>query len=583
MKPDWSIDDVLNSILEDTEGLSDTDTFSNESFWNKTFGEILDEGGVEFLTSVLALGAAKADEVNVEQRYIVANVPSWGSQTENPTTSPRYKIKIPFELNTQIIDWYYHALLPEWRKIHSTDLNPKDHPLFYEALSPWGNEMGKPWGWQASVTSISEIGPSQGTELSDTDEFMTGTDKWLVVITNKNIPNKELSGIVGWHSESQGGWYPQVQKTERNDFNLSKDFAEKLLWAVYWAAEETSEGRNSSDLFEIDQGNLVQIDDSGIELLKYLNDPEHYGSFKYPSKPKGWGNVGTHTYGEALEPAVVINGKTFVPLLIGSFMNLLAHGWFWAPNAQISKWTPDEIMDAYQEMFIWRGEPFNIEDYLESNTPTMSTDSSLGDQDEFEFDDPEIDLQRWEDAEHLAANDIREKLLNDFTTVDNPELEVLFVGATSARSSGQDYNHEEGAKPRLYPYVIVGRKNTPVTESLDDKDEFRSADLIPYDTIITYIPVQHVGSALRGINSVSAIEIARQIASDNGFETGTFDYTDMRRDGNQVRIYGKLDIDENFADHVIAAGGYMELEGQEGVTLIIQIESEMVRRLGLDV
>ena len=414
-----------------------------------------------------------------------------------------------------------------------------EQPQLNEAVSPFTGEETRDWGWQATVIPVSTRTP-EGEGLDDVDEFFTGTDLWRVTITNKYYPGKELTGTVGWNYGDLIGHMPKVEDVERNDFPLiSYDFARRLVWAVYWASEEEGEGRGRLEPFVIDQGNLLQVDRVGIEVLKHINDPSEIEK-KYPHKPPGWSSVGTHTYGEAAgnREVVTVNGKPFVALPIGGFANLVMNTHWVSPTNHYE--AGEEIAEAY-DLFSYWGPTLNIADYenifdnLPDPGPTPA--GSLDDADEFEEDDPEIELQRQEDAERHAIRAGVEMMRKEFATLDKPGFEVIYLGGHGTFSAGARVS---GLTVR--PYVVIGRKKATVTEDLRRR--------LSVAEILTQRQIRPIPSHIASTHVVKPIEPSRGPGLDDQDEFSTEDdICPPPHGGWDVELHGPQgDVTQQFLD-----------------------------------
>lgn len=458
---DWSIDDVLRSISED---LDDIDTFSDDDqiYWNHTFQSLMDDGGLEYVEQVVRQLMPSDHILEVGPDYILMNV--------SPPTAPRTphsqfgfrKLRIEYSPTQTLAQWLRNSFIPKLKAIeqeyepNKERLTRERHPLFFEDLSPWGNEMGKPWGWQVTLEPIAEPDVFSGEGLDDVDEFVDDEDKWRVTLSNKHHPGKAVVGIVGWKDYPQDS--PSTQIIERNDFKLAEEVAKRILWAVYWAAGEMH-GENAPiiDPVDIEISDLFQLNRAEIELMKYLNDPEHYGK-EYPSKPGGWDRVGTGVHESAERPAVMVNGKPFLKLTHATLANLQMNGWFWYPaNAPaVAHQSADEIFEAYQSLFIYYGPEADIASYMETPPAApVSASGGLDDVDEFDDSDPDADREKWESAERQAARDVRTQMLKEFVTINNPGIELLMVGCIPGRPH-PDTHAGIGLDTSLRPYAIVG-------------------------------------------------------------------------------------------------------------------------------
>lgn len=499
-----SPDDIARHMSED---IDDTDEFRNEEFWWRTFRDLIDEGGLELVAHALRTHFPSDRVLEVGENYVLMAV------TLEAGSDDLRKLKIPFHLDSVLQAWLKLDFIPALQKaeleMQKGGISKDRHPLFFEDLSPWGNEMGKPWGWQVSAQLIAPSKPSgSGEGLDDTDEFLTGDESYLVTVTNKHYPGKEVSGIVGFKDD---GHFPQLLSLDRNDWELVDDFARKLIWSAWWATDEAQHGEASYHAQDLDPGDMLQMDQGGIEMLKYYNDPEHYNNSKHPKSvyrkdpsPPGWGKVGTHTYGEAHETPFTkyVNGKIFTRIYEQDLMNLFMNTWYWTPPGGRG-WTgrprgkpstgapdtlyksPDEIIDDYPLVFVHWAMPIEMDEFYGGNSPPPPPENvepdSVDDRDEFDADDPEVDLQKWEDAEKLAAKAARERMLKEFATID-PGYELLYVGAKGTLDK------------KMKPYAVITR--VAVTEDLDDKDEFRPQYARP---------VNVVGHAYKGYPDASLI------------------------------------------------------------------------------
>lgn len=600
------------------EALDDADTFGEENWWGRTFQSLIDEGGIEQVSFALRSAFPSDNILEVGEDYVVMAVTiTNSSHSGRPRETNLRKIKFGFEPNQTLSHWLRKTFIPRVRELEDEKepLSPDSHPLFFEDLSPWGNEMGKPWGWQALVVPVHEaqISPAGGA-LDDADEFMTGDDNWTVTVTNKNIPGKELAGVVGWERGETTGHFPKVFGVEKNDFGISSDFAQKIIWAAYWQAEETTGGRTSYEPFELDTY-LVDIGRDGEELLKYINDPEHYGK-QYPDKQLGWKSVGTHTYEESANNAftVTLGSRPFTKLHEVDLINIQMGAWHWpnnydtrrAPGASDFLYSDAEtIMNVYSEMFIWWAPAIGLQEFYDQQDEELPAHEGpdLDDRDEFEIDDPEVDLQRWTDAERLGATAARDRMVQESQTLIAEMkplgLELLFVGA------GPGIEH----KRELRPFIIIGRKT--VTEGLDDKDEFAKPRLcscsagevggehapwceqsdvledqdefetdqpMPFSTTIIY-------PKTLALPSEQIIEIAKMIVVEHGYMPGEFTTKKQIEYNEQIRIFGTLEVNGALIDELEHSGGQVEMisrrDGQ-GITIIFESEDIGIRHLGID-
>lgn len=454
------------------ETLDDRDVFRNND-WEITFQELLDEGGPESVKQTIETGFPGLKVIDVFDDVITLFAPT---KNDRLGKKERRRITVPYTPTQSLIHWIAKDYMKVMNQVdHEKEpLTKERHPLFFEDVGPWGDERtNKPWGWQALVIPAGEGQVRQSGEgLDDTDEFMTGDEPWSVTVTNKNIPGKELKGVVGWERGEITGHFPRVFSLERNDFSMSEDFAKKVIWAAYWAAEETTEGRTSHEAFELDTY-LVGIGRDGEELLKYINDPEHYGK-QYPSKQSGWTSVGTHTYEESANPfTVTLGSRPFTKLHEVDLMNIQMGAWHW-PKPELSPSISnflysdaETIADHYPEMFVWWAPILDLREFYDQQDEELPPHEGpdLDDRDEFEDDDPEIDLQKWDDAEQIGASAARDRMFKEAATLE-PEmrtlgLELLYVGAAPGLNR----------KRELRPFIIVGRKK-PMAENIDDRDQF---------------------------------------------------------------------------------------------------------------
>lgn len=340
-------------------------------------------------------------------------------------------------------------------------------------VSPWGNKMPLPWAWQMHVEPVRKTATGTGEGLDDADEFISDEDVWRITLSNKNQPGKQLVGTAQWLN----GQNPRVLTIDRNDFRVTEEVAKHIIFAAYWTSDEVHHEEGGQDMVDLDIRDLFHLNNAELEFMKYLNDPEHYNSDPndkqaWATHPPGWSNVGTVTHEE--RRSIRINGYVFSKMIEQDLWLIQGDTWHWprpAPYTDITDFlysSPDEIMKVYPEMYISFLPSINIRDYLEDNTELSEPQAGEGldDVDEFEIDDPEADLQRMDDAERAAASAARDMLLEKFSRIDLPGVELLFVGAKGAREGYLN------ATPVLRPFVIVGGKK-PVTEGvLDDKDEF---------------------------------------------------------------------------------------------------------------
>lgn len=593
---------IDNHPLLFKEALEDSDEFGDEQQYQwpmATFTQLLQNGGTAQVEQAIetVYSPMKVLSVDTDANYLImSGFP--GYQSRPNLEMAKRKFKVSFKLDQNLLDWGTQFLMPAVQVIENEfrmdrygrgdRLNPDNHPLFFEATSPFTGEEypNKPWGWQALVVPVHHGVPQQGEGLDDTDEFVTGDEDWTITVTNKNIPGKELSGVVGWEKGEVTGHFPKVFNVDRDDFNISKDFAQKILWAAYWQAEETTGGRTSHEPFELDTY-LVNVGNDGIELLKYINDPEHYGK-EYPRKKMaGWTDIATHTYGEDVERPIYVNGRPFLKLEEPRLANLQMGAWtFTAPGASDDlNRSADEIAELY-EMYISYGDTVLLKDYREDESAPPVEGPGLDEVDEFEEDDPEVDLQRWEDAERLAVRDLREKTLEEFKTLDNPSFELLFVGSRCG------WNPDPNTERDQVPFAIIGRrKPKQFSEGLDDKDEFKRNEgcwcsageiggnhldfcpmyepglddedqfdpliMTPVSATIIYDPKV----IMRPVQDV--IEIAQMIVVDHGHMAGNFTFK-KKEDTDKTRIFGTLEVDSDMVDWMGDRGGSIELSSNTG-------------------
>lgn len=436
-------------------------------------------------------------------------------------------------------------------------------------ISPFGNEMSLPWAWQVTSIPVAKATQSSGEGLDDTDEFIGEEDPWIVTLTNKNQPGKQLSGVAQWERHNN----PRVLSVDHNDFNISDEFARRILFAAYWTSDEVHhyEGRES-EVTDIEPGDLFHLKDAELEMMKYLNDPEHYNK-NYPEKQQGfpgWNKVGTVTHESA--QSIKVNGYICSKMINHDLWIIQGDTWHWPRQVDDRHGAdphlysdPDEIMKLYPDMYIGFLPSVNISDYYDISDEPPATGDGLDDVDEFEPDDPEVDLQRTEDAEHMAARAVRESMFNKFATLDVPGFELLYVGAKGARESDV---------PVLRPFVIVGKKK-PVTEDLDDKDEFTGEQLTPVATTIIYDPTKV------NIPSAHVILIAGRIIIDNGYDVGEFVESGRTEKPNEVRIFGKLEISENIVLWIHDAGGQIELHNYN-IDIILESPDVLALNRGID-
>lgn len=455
-------DDIAHLISED---IDDTDEFRNEEYWHQTFRSLIDEGGLELVAHALRTHFPSDRVLEVGDNYVLIAV------TLEAGSEDLRKLKIPFDLGSTLRDWMRGYFLPALKKAEvekQTGMSKERHPLFFEDLS----QTGKPWGWQVSAAPVAPNKPVAGGEgIDDTDEFLTGDENFSVTVSNKHYPNKEVTGVVGF---KEGQHFPEILSLDRNDWKFPEDFARKLVWSAWWASDESRHGEASFETQDIAPGEMFQMDQGGIELLKYHNDPEHYIDSKHlksvyrkepEQNPPGWGKIGTHTYGEAHETPFTkyVNGKIFTRIYEQDLMNLFMNTWYWIPPGAPDTLykSPDEIIDDYPLVFVHWAMPIEMDEYFGVEappTPETVEPGSVDDRDEFDADDPEITLQQWEAAERLAVREARERMLKEFATIESG-YKLLYVGAKGTLDK------------KMKPYVVIAR--VAVTEDLDDKDEFR--------------------------------------------------------------------------------------------------------------
>jgi hypothetical protein len=445
-----------------SENLDDTDVFGNENFWDRTFQSLIDEGDIEFVDHAVRNHFPSDHVLEVGKDYVLMGV------YVRAADDNLRKLKIPFRPDQTLKDWLNQSFVPALNQAeHEYGYMTKDqHPLFFES-------EGRPWGWQYIVTPVLPGQASGGEGLDDTDEFLTGDENYLITITNTNYPGKQLAGMVGF---KEGSHVPSVLSLDRNDWKFSEDFAKKIVWSAWWVSDEAQHGEASYNAKDLDPGEMLQMDQGGIEMLKYYNDPEYYNSSKNPKSvykknpenPAGWGKVGTHTYGEAHETpfTVHVDGKPFTKIYGRDLMNLQMDSNYRIAQDDYLHASADQIEVLY-DMFIYWAPNVDLEPYYEG-APAIDPyeGPDLDDRDEFEADDPEIEHQRWEDAETQGGRAIREQLLKDFAKISKPGFTLLYVGTKTT------LDH------RLRPFVIIGRRRS-VTEDIDDKDEFRSQFVRP--------------------------------------------------------------------------------------------------------
>lgn len=570
------------------ENLDDADDFADEEYWQRTFQSLIDEGGLAQVAHALRTHFPSDRVLDIGENYVTMAVTLEAGQVDDLR-----KLKIPFALDQTLQSWLRDAFIPALNKAEKekSSISKERHPLFFEDTSPWGSEY-KPWGWEAVVAPVVHGEIRTGDGLDDTDEFVTGDEDWQVKVTNRNIPGKELSGVVGWEKGEIVGHFPKIMSLDKNDFGISEDFAKKILWAAYWQAEEMQEGRTSYKPFKLDTY-LVNIENDGMEMLKYINDPEHYGRNYQRDKTAGWTNIGTHTYGEQLlreENVVNIQGRPFTPLREVDLMNLQMGAWHWlkpevAPDVSDFLYSDAEtIAGRYPRMFIWWAPALDLWPFYnqgEELPPHEGPD--LDDRDEFEDDDPEIDLQRWEDAERMGASAARDKMFEDAASLEpamrTQGLELLFVGAAPGRDR----------KRELRPFIVVGRK-APMAEALEDTDEFHHPlDMIPVSATIIYNPLEI------DLSQQEVIEVAKMMVVEAGYHTGDFtvDKPIWQPDYGpyQVRIFGKMEVHYKLNDWLEDEGGRLEfstgspsdLYKKYGkIVLILESQGAWLRHHGID-
>ena len=566
------------------ETLEDIDEFDDQFHgWFKTFQQMQDEGGPGAVQQTIEWHSP-VNVLEVGDNYVILS-----------TTIDRQnrKVKVPFNPGQTFQSWYnenYSQAAKRQREIGY--LEKSKHPLFFEdqelgptgrPLSPFGNELMKPSGWQARVEPVStkQYGsPELG--LDDVDEFTTNYDDFIVTITNKNHPGKELVGRTGWNRDAG---FPLVYEVTRDDFKMSEDLAKKFLFAVYWFAEETEEGRGRAEPFDVDIYDLIHLQSGGAtEVINYYNDPEYYTQQAKQTRLTGWDRVGTRTQNESRESTVNIQGHPFTRIDEVDLMNLQMGSWYWfPPNApEILHNSADEVMEFFEDIYIWFGPEINVRNYYEQSELPTQEGPGLDDFDEFEeIDDPEVELQKWEDADTLAARAAREQMLKEAEKlIPGTGFQLMFVGSKHKTMHGLHATHP--LDHIQIPYIIIGRPL--VTEALDDKDEFTEHVFIPVSTTILY------NAAEVGRPVADVVEIAKMIIVEYGYLPGDFVFKKRDDKGGETRLFGTLEVNDQLVNWLEDEGGFLELTASHSgvlakygeIIIILESEGAWLRHQGID-
>lgn len=470
-----------------TEDLDDSDNFSNESNTDHTFQELYDMGGEEFIKSVLEEWSRDVGQQALQlghvlpkfygtDSHIVATYPLKVLNLELDLTAPDHqgmvtfagwtkdsrKFRVAFRMDEK---FHYFTGRLATKLMHmgyfEKEFTKQTHPLFYESkLSPFtGEPLPEPPGYQMTVVPAeAKAPPEAGEGLDQADEFLGNDDKWRVTLTNKKYPGKRMEGIVAWHE----GHFPKVLEIVQNDFDIDDNSARHVLWALYWHAEESAEGRPAYEPVDVNLNDLFQLDKSLLLFLRHLDDPTFDMDSAPPSDlPAGWGSVGTQEgFRESREDyTVYVNNKVFTRINEVDLMNLQMGSHIWkAPKApELLYGSAEDIDIAYPDMYIHWAPKTPLVDYYPDNEPEAPVEGpGLDDSDDFEIDDPEVELQKWEDAERLAARAMHDKMLKEFATINPPGLELLFVGNSIS------------TQREVKPYAIVGRRHKNFHESIAD-------------------------------------------------------------------------------------------------------------------